>query len=133
MVDRVDKITRSYIMSKIRGKWTNPEKLLHNHLKGHKIKHTMHPKMIGNPDAYIIDINTAVFVDGCFWHGCPIHGHIPKSKRKFWKAKIERNRVRDSKYNNRLERAGFGVLRIWECQILNKEFVETIRKAYYYI
>jgi len=126
MADRVDAKTRSYIMSRIRGKWTTPERLLHNRLKGMKVRHTMHPKIFGNPDAYLKDSNTVVFVDGCFWHGCPEHGHIPKTRRKFWGAKIKRNMDRDVRYTKELESVGFSVLRLWECQVLNGDIASIM-------
>ena len=117
MVDFISKEKRSKIMSSIKGKWTKPEIMLHNHLKGMKVKHKMHPKMFGNPDAYLIDNNIIVFVDGCFWHGCPEHGHMPSTDKKFWKAKMDRNKERDVENTKKLKKMGYTVVRIWECQI----------------
>lgn len=59
-------------------------------------------------------VRVAVFVDGCFWHGCPQHGSVPKSNRAWWAAKLEANRVRDTQTNNALTRRGWIVLRFWE-------------------
>jgi len=56
----------------------------------------------------------AVFIDGCFWHGCPTHGTWPKNNAAFWRDKIEANRQRDYDTNRRLEEAGWHVLRVWE-------------------
>jgi DNA mismatch endonuclease (patch repair protein) len=56
----------------------------------------------------------AIFVDGCFWHGCPIHGTWPKANAEFWREKIERNKERDADTNQRLEQAGWKVFRVWE-------------------
>jgi DNA mismatch endonuclease (patch repair protein) len=56
----------------------------------------------------------AVLVDGCFWHGCPIHGTWPKQNAEFWKTKIESNKRRDIDTNQRLEDAGWIVIRVWE-------------------
>lgn len=56
----------------------------------------------------------AVFVDGCFWHGCPVHGTWPKANAEFWRKKIEGNRERDSETNQYLKAAGWIVVRIWE-------------------
>lgn len=126
MADKFDAATRSYIMSRIRGKWTNPERQLHNHLKGSRVRHNMHPKIFGNPDAYLKDLNAVVFVDGCFWHGCPEHGHIPKSKKGFWKAKIDRNTKRDRAYTKELRSLGYNVIRIWECQIKDGSWKQRI-------
>lgn len=56
----------------------------------------------------------AVFVDGCFWHGCPEHGTMPKANRAFWRDKIARNRARDADTDRRLADLGWTVLRFWE-------------------
>jgi DNA mismatch endonuclease (patch repair protein) len=56
----------------------------------------------------------AVFVDGCFWHGCPDHGSTPRTNSAFWSAKIGRNRSRDADTTERLESLGWSVLRFWE-------------------
>lgn len=56
----------------------------------------------------------AVFVDGCFWHGCPEHGTWPKSNADFWREKIETNRRRDQDTDERLAAAGWKVIRVWE-------------------
>lgn len=65
-------------------------------------------------DFAFVGPRVAVFVDGCFWHGCPIHGTWPKANAKFWREKIETNRRRDADTNRRLEEAGWKVVRIWE-------------------
>jgi DNA mismatch endonuclease (patch repair protein) len=56
----------------------------------------------------------AVFVDGCFWHGCPTHGHTPKANSHYWVPKLARNRERDARVTAALEADGWKVLRIWE-------------------
>ncbi|CAN7212734.1 very short patch repair endonuclease [Massilia sp. LjRoot122] len=56
----------------------------------------------------------AVFVDGCFWHGCPVHATWPKNNAEFWRAKIETNRLRDDDTNRLLRQIGWTVLRFWE-------------------
>jgi DNA mismatch endonuclease, patch repair protein len=56
----------------------------------------------------------AVFVDGCFWHGCPEHFHVPSTNSEYWTAKIERNRLRDRDTDERLSGIGWTVVRIWE-------------------
>jgi len=122
MVDRVTKEIRSHIMSKIHSKWTTSEKKIHNHLKGNKIRHVMHPRLPGNPDVYLKDLNIVIFIDGCFWHNCPIHGHIPKSNTDYWKKKITGNVERDKKNTKILEEAGFLVIRIWEHEVMSKDF-----------
>lgn len=56
----------------------------------------------------------AVFVDGCFWHGCPEHGTWPKANENFWRAKILANKARDADTNTRLRERGWLVIRVWE-------------------
>ena len=71
----------------------------------------------GKPDFYFANEKVAVFVDGCFWHGCPRCGHIPKKNAAFWEAKIERNRTRDQEIGSELAAQGITVLRFWEHEI----------------
>lgn len=83
-------------------------------IRGWKLR----PKGIqGNPDIMITSKRIAVFVDGCFWHGCPRCGHIPKTNRAYWLAKLARNKRRDSRMTRELRAQGFRVVRIWECQL----------------
>jgi len=71
----------------------------------------------GKPDFFFPESNVAVFVDGCFWHGCPQCGHIPKVNRPFWKAKIERNQRRDRETEMRLSAIGIETIRFWEHEL----------------
>lgn len=71
-------------------------------------------KMFGKPDFVFHKAKLAVFVDGCFWHGCPAHGEIPATNRAFWKSKLERNRKRDLLVARTLRRNGWKVLRLWQ-------------------
>ncbi|MGH2946706.1 MAG: very short patch repair endonuclease [Solirubrobacteraceae bacterium] len=66
------------------------------------------------PDIVFTRLKLAVFVDGCFWHGCPEHGVSPKSNESYWGPKLRRNAQRDRRDAERLEAAGWTVLRIWE-------------------
>jgi len=76
------------------------------------------PKHVpGNPDFWFEQQQLAVFVDGCFWHGCPSCGRSPKSNTEFWTAKIERNRAKDMAASAALEKTGAKVLRIWEHEL----------------
>lgn len=71
----------------------------------------------GSPDFAFEDVQVAVFVDGCYWHSCPRHGSRPKSNRKFWREKFDRNRKRDARNNSHLKDLGWTVLRVWECRL----------------
>ena len=70
----------------------------------------------------------AVFVDGCFWHGCPKHGTMPAGNRAFWKAKLARNTERDTLVTRSLRKAGWTVLRVWEHDLAAKHWPRVARR-----
>jgi len=72
-----------------------------------------HQAIPGHPDFVFPRARLAVFVDGCFWHGCRWHCRMPRSNRKYWQAKIARNAVRDRKTNRQLRGRGWKVIRVW--------------------
>ena len=112
-MDKVDKETRSRIMSSIRGRDTAMELAVKPVLEALGFEHQ--PKGIhGNPDFAHHGTKTALFLDGCFWHGCPEHCKMPKTNEKFWKMKIGRNRTRDALVTECLCHDGWTVIRVWE-------------------
>lgn len=125
--DNLTKEQRSYCMSRIRSKWTVQEKNIHNFLKGHKIKHKMHPNIEGCPDILLTKTKTTVFLQGCFWHKCPKCYKEPKSRKEYWLPKIEKNRRRDRKNAKLLKSKGFKVLKIWEHEI-KKDFDKVLNR-----
>jgi DNA mismatch endonuclease (patch repair protein) len=68
----------------------------------------------GRPDILLVRVRVAVFVDGCFWHGCAEHFVAPKANAAFWSAKIGRNRERDAEIDARLQALGWRVVHVWE-------------------
>ena len=72
------------------------------------------------PDFVFAALRLAVFVDGCFWHGCPRHGTRPRGNAAFWRAKLRRNQARDRRDTLRLRREGWQVLRLWEHELRAK-------------
>lgn len=66
------------------------------------------------PDFVFTRRRVAVFVDGCYWHGCPDHGNIPKANSGYWTSKIARNRARDARVSDALRDSGWDVVRVWE-------------------
>ena len=84
----------------------------------------------GCPDFFFPKERLAIFLDGCFWHGCPKCGHIPKKNNAFWNAKINRNKERDVRTTAILRRKGISVLRFWEHDIRAKLdlCIEIVRK-----
>ena len=101
-----------------RGRDTGPEIALRRalHARGlrYRVDHPLPFDRRRRADVLSIRTMVAVFVDGCFWHGCPEHGSTPRSNSAFWSAKIERNRARDAETTQRLEALGWSVLRFWE-------------------
>lgn len=71
-------------------------------------------RLLTHPDIVFTRSRTAVFVDGCFWHGCGVHGTTPKSNVEYWSPKLAGNKVRDSRVNEALTEEGWLVIRCWE-------------------
>lgn len=80
------------------------------------------------PDIVFTRVRVAVFLDGCFWHGCPEHGTQPRHNSNYWSAKLERNAARDSRVKEALERDGWTVLRFWEHE-RPEDVVVAVRKV----
>lgn len=97
---------------------TAPEKALRSalHKKGLRFRIDQKPitKLNRRADIIFRFAKVAVFVDGCFWHGCPIHGTQAKANAEFWRNKITRNQERDLETNQLLKNAGWKVIRVWE-------------------
>lgn len=109
-------------MSAIKNRGSKLEKSAAKLLRDLGIKYRFHPNgMVGNPDFYLPERKTVVFVDSCFWHGCPYHGSTPKSNARFWKCKITENKKRDRAINKAYKKTAYGVLRIWEHQLRNRD------------
>lgn len=105
-------------MKAVRRSRTKPEKLLCKALDELGLTYETDaqplPESARKADILFRQGRVAVFVDGCFWHGCPLHGTQAKANAGFWREKIERNRERDTDTNRRLIEAGWIVVRIWE-------------------
>ena len=130
-MDTVSKKQRSYIMSQIRGTKTKPELIVKENVDGRKLRYQ--PKGIPErPDFANKTKKVAVFIDGCFWHKCPMCYKPPKSNKKYWKAKVERNTKRDRHVNRKMRKEGWTVLRFWEHQVKeNKSYVlKKINKSF---
>jgi DNA mismatch endonuclease (patch repair protein) len=85
-------------------------------------------KMPGKPDFVFPKLKTAVFVDGCFWHGCPRHGTKPKNRAAFWLAKLAGNKARDRNVNRVLRAKGWTVIRIWEHELARKNMPTLLKR-----
>lgn len=123
---------RSYNMSRIRGADTKPEMLLRKALWAAGYRYRLKVKLPGKPDLVFISKKIAIFVDGCYWHGCPKHASKPKTNVLFWEEKLDGNIERDKRVNRDLVDRGWKVLRLWEHEIKNDlpGCVDKIAKVY---
>lgn len=125
-------LTRSEQMSRIRGKDTSPERLLRSALWQAGLRFRLQTRTpSGRPDVVFAKARVAVFIDGCFWHGCPEHYVRPRTRNEFWSAKLRENVERDRRQTIHLETEGWRVCRFWEHQIFEAlpEVVDTVRAA----
>jgi DNA mismatch endonuclease (patch repair protein) len=111
-------LTRSAQMSRIQGRDTEPEKRLRSALWHKKLRYRKHYKTpSGRPDVVFVGAKVAVYIDGCFWHGCPEHYVRPRSNEEFWRNKLASNIERDRRQTLELEAAGWRVVRVLEHEI----------------
>jgi DNA mismatch endonuclease (patch repair protein) len=129
MPDVFTKAKRSQVMSRIRGRGNKETELaLARLLRAHGITGwRRHAPLFGKPDFSFRRDRVLVFVDGCFWHGCPRHSNMPVSNRLFWEKKLTANKRRDRLVTKTLREQGWIVLRIWEHD-LSKNGTACIRK-----
>lgn len=121
-------------MAAIKGKDTKPEMIVRKYLFSRGLRFRVQVKKLpGNPDIVLSKYKTAIFVNGCFWHGhegCK-YFRLPKSNVDFWREKIERNIERDRESTQALLDLGWSVIRVWECELRNKASrEETLNKIY---
>jgi len=130
MPDIFNKAKRSEVMSRIRGRGNkDTEVALAKLFRRNKIiGWRRNQKLFGKPDFVFPRLKLAVFVDGCFWHGCPKHETKPKNNRTFWRLKFSRNKKRDVFVTRTLRRACWRVLRIWEHELPRKNEVRLVRR-----
>jgi DNA mismatch endonuclease (patch repair protein) len=123
MVDVVNKITRSRMMSGIRGKDTQPELLLRRALHAMGLRYRLHvPRLPARPDIVLPKHQAVVLVHGCFWHR---HGNCrfattPASNTKFWTEKFRRTVLRDRENLKALRTAGWRTAVVWECALVRE-------------
>lgn len=114
------------MMSGIHGKNTKPELLVRKGLHSKGFRFRLHStKVPGKPDLILPRYRAAIFVHGCFWHSHDCHlFKMPSTRPEFWKAKLERNRERDTEVRNALLEAGWRILVIWECALKGKNRID---------
>lgn len=128
MADIFSKEDRSEIMAKISGKETTLEILVRKYLffNGFRYRKNV-KKLAGTPDIVLKKYNTVIFINGCFWHGhssCS-RSSLPKTNIDFWNEKIKGNIERDKKTNDSLQKDGWDVIIIWQCELQNKSSRES--------
>jgi DNA mismatch endonuclease (patch repair protein) len=125
MADVVSKMKRSQIMAAIKSKGNKATeiKLAGIFRKNKIVGWRRNFPLFGNPDFTFAKQRLAVFVDGCFWHGCPKHFRKPRDNRKYWHEKILRNQNRDRLVTKTLRNVGWRVLRIWEHELKNETWL----------
>jgi DNA mismatch endonuclease (patch repair protein) len=120
MADVHDKATRSYNMSRIKGKNTKPEMLVRRFLHANGFRYRLHVKNLpGKPDIVLPKYKTVIFVHGCFWHGhenCK-YFVVPKTRTEWWLNKINGNIASDRKAFYALQELGWKVIEVWECDL----------------
>jgi len=117
MADVLTPAQRRYCMSRIRGKDTKPELVLRKLLWSAGHRYRLKSRLPGKPDIVFPRSKVAVFIDGCFWHGCPKHAVLPKTNRAFWRRKLSRNIQRDQEVNRQLRKMSWRVVRLWEHEV----------------
>ena len=124
MADTFPKEVRSRIMSRVRSKDTKPEMAVRRMLWGRGLRYRVHSRaVLGTPDISNRQRRLAIFVDGCFWHGCPVCYSEPRTNTAFWREKVRRNRARKDVVRAGLEAQGFRVVEIWEHEVGDEDAV----------
>ena len=125
MPDQFDTKKRSKIMAQVHSFNTTPEKYVCNVLDDLGYSFLLQADDLpGKPDILLPDYNIVIFVNGCFWHGCPLCRHAkvrPKKNSDYWNKKLDRTLERDKMNKLKLEELGYKVLVIWECETKKKK------------
>jgi DNA mismatch endonuclease, patch repair protein len=123
------KEVRSYNMSMIKGKNTKPELLVRSFLHRNGFRFRLHDKKLpGKPDIVLKKYKTIIFVHGCFWHGHKGCNYFapPKTRTRWWLNKIKGNKRNDKLNSYKLTKAGWNVIKVWECEIKPAKFKRTL-------
>lgn len=131
MADVHTKAARSYNMSRIRSKNTRPEMIVRKALFANGFRFRLHDKRLpGKPDIVLKKYNTVIFVHGCFWHGhknCKYYV-VPKTRTEWWLNKITGNQENDKVKRNKLEKEGWGIVEVFECELKKEKLNKTLSK-----
>lgn len=131
MADTLTVAERSECMRRIQGKNTRPEMIVRRLVFSMGYRYRLHRQDLpGCPDLVFPRFKKVVFVHGCFWHSHPgcRRATVPKSNKKYWCSKLEKNRIRDQASQIALQSLGWKAMVIWECEIKNSDLTEKIRQ-----
>lgn len=117
MADDRSTTQRSETMRRVKARNTSCEITLRKALHRRGLRYSLRKDLPGKPDITFVRAGVTVFVDGCFWHGCPDHCRRPSSNRAYWDQKIDRNIARDERVNGELTDLGWRVIRVWEHEV----------------
>ena len=129
--DPLTRAERSELMAKVRSSGNRSTELeATSALRRHGISGWVaQPRdVLGKPDIFFPHLRLCVFLDGCFWHGCPQCGRIPKTRVDFWTAKIAANKRRDRFVSRNLRQSGYSVMRVWEHALKNETWIGRLRR-----
>ena len=125
MADVFTREKRSEIMSRVkgRGNLATEIRLIRTFREYGLVGWRRRARIFGKPDFVFPTGRFAIFVDGCFWHGCPRHGSLPQTNNAFWREKLARNKKRDRLVNRQLKKVGWTPVRVWEHELHKPERV----------
>jgi DNA mismatch endonuclease (patch repair protein) len=130
-MDTVSKKVRSRIMRNMRSKNTRPELYVRRLLRLMGYRYTIHVRSLpGTPDIVFKSRRKVICINGCFWHhhSCS-RGRIPKSRVRFWRRKLMRNRARDQENIEKLQWMGWSIYTVWECELRpRRRIAQRLRK-----
>ena len=130
MTDTKTPAERSENMSRIRSIDTKPEEIVRKYLFNHGFRYRKNDKRYpGKPDIVLPKYRTVIFVNGCFWHmhGCS-RSRLPHSNQEYWKPKIKRNIERDAENKQKVEKDGWNVIIVWECELKKRVAEERLSR-----
>lgn len=131
MSDNLTPEDRLKTMRAVKGKGTKLERRFFSMLAGMRISgwEKNVSKMVGKPDVVFSNKKIAVFIDGCFWHGCPVcKRKLPITNHEYWERKINRNIALANSVNNELQEMGWKVIRIWEHEMKDAESMSIVKQ-----
>lgn len=128
-MDKVTPQKRSLIMAQVKskGNLSTEIRLLKifklNNIKGWRRNYPLH----GKPDFIFQKLRLAIFIDGCFWHGCKAHCRLPETNKEYWINKIQRNKKRDQIITKELRVKDWTVIRLWEHELRNRKCMKKLK------